>query len=103
MSDVVPGSIAFDTRLACELCGDDRKTVLLSKSLTDSLICDFLQSYYQGRIPEGVLLGGKYELAKCNGCGFIWQTQILNDSGMHKLYTEWISGESSLKKKLFAD
>jgi cyclopropane fatty-acyl-phospholipid synthase-like methyltransferase len=22
---------------------------------------------------------------------------------MHKLYTEWISGESSLKKKLFAD
>jgi 2-polyprenyl-3-methyl-5-hydroxy-6-metoxy-1,4-benzoquinol methylase len=103
MLEAVSENVTFETRSACELCGDHRRSVLFTKSFTDPIIWKFLESYYQGRIPKSILVGGKYELVKCNGCEFIWQTQILNDQGMHKLYSEWISSEESLRKKKCAD
>jgi SAM-dependent methyltransferase len=103
MPDVVSGNITFQTRATCELCGSNPKTILLSRDFTDPAVWQFVESYYQGRIPKTILAEAKYELAKCTVCGFIWQTQILNDEGMQALYGEWISADDSLKKKKTAD
>ena len=93
----------FIYRSSCELCRSDRKKILLSKELTDHAVWDFLEPYYEGRINKSHLAGGKYEIAKCCQCGFIWQVYILNGEWMEKLYTFWISSEHSLKKKKYAD
>jgi 2-polyprenyl-3-methyl-5-hydroxy-6-metoxy-1,4-benzoquinol methylase len=92
-------AVRFITRSSCDLCGAKKKEALLAVNFCDPAIFDFLESYYQGRIAKSVLTGAQYELVKCTVCGFIWQTQILNDPGMAKLYGDWISSEDSLKKK----
>lgn len=89
----------FVHRPKCELCGLDEKTILFSKQFTDPTVWNFLSQYYNGRINKDNLRGDAYEIAKCLGCGFIWQTYVLNDKLMQELYNTWISPEDSLKKK----
>ena len=91
--------VAFITRSGCELCAADKKRILLSTDFTEPAVWEFIESYYQNRVPKSLLSSGSYELAKCEACGFIWQTQILNEGGLRKLYGEWISSADSFKKK----
>lgn len=90
---------SFEYRSKCELCNSEKKSVLLSKELTDPSVWDFLSEYYHGKIKETDLMGGKHEILKCLSCGFIWQAFILNEEGMGKLYSVWISPENSLRNK----
>lgn len=94
---------AFLYRPNCELCGSDKKNILLSKDFTEPAVWQFLEEYYEKRISKNNLKDGKYEIARCSNCGFIWQTHILNDKLMEKLYNVWISPEQSLNKKRYAD
>jgi hypothetical protein len=92
-------AVAFIMRSSCELCAADKKRILLSTDFTQPSVWEFIESYYQNRVPKNLLSSGSYELAKCEPCGFIWQTQILNEEGLRRLYGEWISSADSLKKK----
>ncbi len=87
----------------CELCCSSNKQILISRDFTDLSILDFIQGYYNNRISVSVFDGGYYELAKCSNCGFIWQTYILNNENMQRLYSDWISKTDSLNKKKNAD
>ncbi|MBU1019269.1 MAG: class I SAM-dependent methyltransferase [Patescibacteria group bacterium] len=89
----------FECRKTCNLCGSEDPKILVSKDFSDPCIWDFLDKYYEGRIDEKDVEGGKYEIARCGKCGFMWQTQILDDSAMGKLYGRWISSEESLQKQ----
>lgn len=93
----------FIFRPYCELCQSDEKQILLSREFSHPSVWDFLATYYEGGIKKHDLVDGKYEIAKCAKCGFIWQTYILNDELMDKLYSVWISPEQSLIKKNHAD
>ncbi len=93
----------FIHRPKCELCGSENKAVLISREFTDPVVWDFLQQYYEERINQADLKGGKYEIVKCSDCGFLWQAYILNDDLMKKLYRVWISSEDSFQKKRSAD
>jgi len=99
MDEMMEGDIRFVTRSGCELCGAEEKKVLVSMGFSDAAVFNFLKSYYQGNISKDILKGAKYEIVKCRKCGFIWQSQILNDQGMEKLYSEWISPQDSFQKK----
>lgn len=89
----------FVHREKCDVCGCKDHKILLSKPFVDSSVWDFLEKYYEGRIEKGDLEGGKYEIAKCSKCGFMWQVEILGDDLMDKLYGHWISSEKSLEKQ----
>lgn len=93
----------FIFRPYCELCQSDEKQILLSREFSHPSVWEFLATYYEGRIDKHDLAGGKYEIAKCSKCGFIWQTHVLNDELMDKLYSVWISPEQSFIKKNQAD
>src|ERR1700756_2480283 len=99
MDEMMEGDIRFVARPACELCGAEERKVLLSIGFSDAAVFHFLESYYRGSITKHILNGAKYEVVKCRKCGFIWQSQILNDQGMERLYSEWISPEDSFRKK----
>ena len=99
-----PVSTNFVHRPKCDLCGsDDNTTILLSKPFSDPAVWDFLEQYYEGRIRKVDLEGGSFKIAKCLACGFIWQSCILNDTVMDRLYSEWISADWSLDKKRYGD
>lgn len=93
----------FIFRPYCELCQSDEKQILLSREFYHPSVWEFLATYYEGRINKHDLADGKYEIAKCSKCGFIWQTYILNDELIDKLYSVWISPEQSFIKKNQAD
>jgi 2-polyprenyl-3-methyl-5-hydroxy-6-metoxy-1,4-benzoquinol methylase len=50
-----------------------------------------------------MLAGEPYEIARCLGCGFAWQTHVVGDECAGLLYSKWISSEESLDKKRFGD
>jgi SAM-dependent methyltransferase len=93
----------FRLRLACEVCSRPEKTILLSKAFLDPVVYGFLTEYYAGRIDPEVLSGADYEIARCNGCGFMWQTAILRDRDLGRLYSEWIVSGESREKRLGSD
>lgn len=90
-------------RSICEICSSHSKKILLSRDYLHASVWNFLESYYKHRVDAEVLRGSKYEIAKCQECGFVWQSFILSDKWMEKLYSEWISSEESLDKKKLAD
>jgi 2-polyprenyl-3-methyl-5-hydroxy-6-metoxy-1,4-benzoquinol methylase len=87
----------------CQMCGGDNKKVLFSELFTDQVVWDFLCEYYEGGINKDCLAGGKYEIAQCRKCGFIWQVYILDDELMEKFYNSWISLDNSFNKKRHAE
>lgn len=89
----------FVQRPACDLCQSTDKQVLISKNFTDPTVNHFLTNYYNQRIPTEMLTVETYEVALCKNCGFIWQTNILNDAGRQQLYSVWIPDEETLAKK----
>ena len=77
-------SESFVHRPTCELCGSDKKSILVSRQFTDPAIWDFLEQYYEARIDKDDLGAANYQIAKCLECGFIWQAYILNDELMKR-------------------
>jgi SAM-dependent methyltransferase len=64
----------------------------------DPRIWDFMQTFYQGRIPAATK-DGTYALLECTACGFIWQREILSAALSDALYEEWIDAAHSLEKR----
>jgi 2-polyprenyl-3-methyl-5-hydroxy-6-metoxy-1,4-benzoquinol methylase len=91
----------FVTRTTCELCGAARSRTLLARQMTDPAVWEFLEAYYEGRIPKTALDGAEYRVMFCEECGFVWQGEVLAADAMRVLYREWISAEASLNKKRF--
>lgn len=89
----------FVHRPACELCGSQQAVSLLAIPFVAPPVWDFLEGYYEKRVPKTLLDGATYEICRCKTCGFLWQASILNDRWMGELYERWISAEASLKKK----
>jgi SAM-dependent methyltransferase len=97
------GEAGFRRREVCELCGSRRSRMLRSQSLSDPALRSFLDSYYEGRVPLGAVEVGRYEVATCIDCGFVWQVEILDDRGMALLYGKWISPEASREAREQSD
>jgi len=72
-------------------------------SFSDERVWQFLDRYYEGRIPRENLESDHYSIARCNSCALLFQENILNDANMYLLYEEWISAEDSLNKKQHAE
>lgn len=94
---------SFVDRPRCELCGGGEKKILVSYRFDGPEIGPFLERFYGGRVPLRMLAGAPYEIARCLGCGFAWQTHVVGDQCAALLYSKWISSEESLDKKRFGD
>lgn len=90
---------SFVQRTACEVCGAKDSVVLLSRAFTDPSVWGFLSKYYEGRLSREDVGEAMFEVRGCSTCDFIWQSFILDEEGMKKLYEDWIGSESSQEKK----
>ncbi len=70
---------------------------------SDERVWQFLDRYYEGRIPGEKVESDHYSIARCNSCALLFQEYILNDANMYLLYEEWISADDSLNKKQHAE
>ncbi len=93
----------FETRESCELCGSREKTILIDKSFIEPLIWSFIENFYNGRIKKEDLGNGRFKVAKCARCGFMWQMEALNDELISKMYNDWIDLSKSVTKRKNAD
>lgn len=93
----------FKTREQCELCGSCEKIILIDKGFTEPLIWGFIGNFYNGRIKKEDLCDGRFKIAKCARCGFMWQVEVLNDELISKMYNTWIDLSKSVKKRKNAD
>lgn len=93
----------FVTRHNCPVCFASESRVLREVSYTDPRIRGFVDSYYEGRVPEKILSAGNYKIAFCELCGLLYQVEVLDSEHMFELYENWISASQSLDKKRYAD
>jgi 2-polyprenyl-3-methyl-5-hydroxy-6-metoxy-1,4-benzoquinol methylase len=92
-------AIRFNTREQCPVCGNDKVENLHQAAFSEPALEQFISSFYQGRANLSVLDNANYRVAKCAGCDFIFQPEVLNDEGMASLYGDWVGAEASLHKK----
>ena len=92
-------AIRLYTRKHCPVCGNDAVQKLYEIPFSDPKLSQFLLEFYSGRANLDALASDKYQISKCHRCGFIYQTNVLNEDGMLALYDEWVDAEESLCKK----
>lgn len=92
----------FVQRTTCEVCGAKDSKLLISRPFKDPVIWEFLAEYYEGRLKKEDVGEAMFEVRECSVCDFVWQSFILDENGMKKLYEDWIGSESSQEKKLKA-
>lgn len=89
----------FIKRDHCPVCDSVKLDKILSRPFTDEKIRNFIDSYYEGRIPYSKLENTDYTLLECSFCELIFQEFILSSQNMENLYETWISADESLAKK----
>lgn len=77
--------------------------MLISVPFVDNRVWQFIESYYNKRVPKEIFEGINYTILKCKSCGMLYQEYILSEENMFLLYESWISAEESLNKKKYAD
>ena len=92
-------AIGFVQREHCPLCGSKSQQMLSDFAFDEAPLAPFLAGFYAGRLTPAELASGRYRIRCCKECGFIFQDNILDDAGMHRLYQDWVDQASSLQKK----
>lgn len=80
----------FTKRDTCPSCESARVDKIFECRFIDKPAIDYIKS----KIPESdikdIFFDKYYTLEKCSKCGLIFQKTILNESGMHRFYNEWL-------------
>lgn len=91
----------FRERSVCPVCASPSLLCLYQISYGDKLFRKFLeleQTYKQafwGDYDQGLFENENYIISKCADCGFIFQRNVLNDSGLKRLYDQWIDPQAT--------
>ncbi len=90
----------FTRRQTCPICDFGDYRILCRLNQTDPVYRRFLEieptfrrSFWDD-VARGLLNDQLFEVVKCRACGLIFQTTILSDAGMSKLYSSWIDAEA---------
>jgi SAM-dependent methyltransferase len=89
----------FLRRESCPLCRSAEQRELCDLDYDTPVLSAFLERFYGSRIGPSQLAAGRFRVVACSQCNFIYQDPILDDSGMRKLYNDWVDQAASLNKK----
>lgn len=90
----------FRERLDCPSCGGQpRVRPFFAAPYGQGAVRDFIDEYYDGRVPGEVLRGAELRIERCADCGAFWHRYVLDDAGMERLYEHWINHDRSLGKR----
>ena len=86
-------------RKKCPICDSLNHKSIYSLPYKDKRIQNFLELYYNNKLPLNLVLEHNYNLLECNKCKLIFQQFIPDKEFSIKLYENYISSQESLKKK----
>ena len=86
-------------RIYCPVCDNKSLKSIYKLSYQDPKIKEFLEIYYQNRLPINLIAEYDYDLVECQNCKFVFQKFIPDESLSIELYENYISADESLKKK----
>jgi 2-polyprenyl-3-methyl-5-hydroxy-6-metoxy-1,4-benzoquinol methylase len=93
----------FIKRLHCPICQSKNLSILFNIKRESSAFLEFLKNerFYSKKFYEkyfnGLLNGSAFEIVRCEKCDFIFQSEVLNETGMSLLYNEWLDQSLLLK------
>ena len=87
-------------RTNCPVCFSLEYKTLFNIPYNDKKILNFLNEYYENKMPVHLLKDFDYQLVECDNCKLIFQKYIPDDEFSNQLYDKIISSDVSLKKKL---
>ncbi|HVG42632.1 MAG TPA: class I SAM-dependent methyltransferase [Chitinophagaceae bacterium] len=86
----------FIKRENCPVCGGSDVEILIERSIQDKDFIKFIEleptykENFYNDLKKGVLKDQIFKAVKCSRCSFIFQQFVLNETGMGKLYNEWL-------------
>ncbi len=89
----------FIVRNNCPACASSKLRLLYENKFEEYPIKEYLESFYSSRggVEFEYLKDGTYRLMECENCNLIFQSEILNDSNMKRLYENWINPDRVFK------
>jgi len=91
----------FRERSVCPVCSSSSLLCLYQTSYSDKSFRKFLeleptyQHTFWDDYDKGLFKNENYIISKCDDCGFIFQGNVLNDTGLKRLYDQWIDPQAT--------
>jgi SAM-dependent methyltransferase len=80
----------FIKRAYCPVCDCSKLIPVYRRYFSDERIREYLELAYHGNVEYSYLEGHEFEVVECEGCGFLFQTNVLTETGAQHLYDVWI-------------
>ena len=82
---------AMKVRRQCPACLGGSLSVLYEEPYRGAGIQAYLTRHYEGHASDAAD-AGTYALAKCEGCGLVFQQQVPGDALLGEIYNGWVPG-----------
>ncbi len=90
----------LNRRTMCPFCNNNQFKLLYKKEYNSFDLNKFLDDYYKNPKIHKILISEFYEIAECNKCKGLFQSNIPDEELSLFIYEELISSQLSFKKKL---
>ena len=87
----------FLRRDKCPICFCTKLISVYARSYDSHRIREYMELSYQGNVEYEFLEDQEFRIAECSSCRFLFQTNVLNETGAQRLYDVWI--DPSLAEK----
>ncbi|MGB8365419.1 MAG: class I SAM-dependent methyltransferase [Rhizomicrobium sp.] len=80
----------IEVRRKCPACAGYNFQIIFRMPYQNAALREFLLRFYCGRADPARLIGATYELALCNSCRLLFQTQVPSGTLLSDIYDVWI-------------
>jgi SAM-dependent methyltransferase len=94
-----PATYSYEVRNTCPACDCPESEILFEEPFGEGNVFDFILRYYGGRISREKLGSGTYRIARCTGCGLLYQAEVLDEQSLTEFYEMGVSADESLAKR----
>lgn len=88
-------------RNQCPGCSSTNLRYLYKRSYMDARMRQYMELAYHGGAEYEYVGGANFEIAECAECHLLFQTDVLNEIGLQRLYDVWINAD--LAKQWFTE
>jgi SAM-dependent methyltransferase len=86
----VSAVVALHRRPTCPVCAATASRTIVDLPYDDEPVAGYLDAFYGGRARIEAVVGARYVLERCLGCGLAFQRWVPDDALLDELYGRWI-------------
>ncbi|MDQ3032960.1 MAG: class I SAM-dependent methyltransferase [Myxococcota bacterium] len=84
--------VTFVERESCPTCDDTRLDTVWAGRFADEPVSGFLAQHHYAADVVAALGTERFRLVRCAACSLFFHARVLDESGLTRLYSEWIDG-----------